>query len=32
MDARDASKLRLGWALYGWKAKEISFPTQLKSH
>jgi hypothetical protein len=30
MDAYDASELRLGWALYGWKYKEISFPTQLK--
>jgi hypothetical protein len=28
MDAQDASKLRLGWELYGWKDKEISFPTQ----
>jgi hypothetical protein len=29
MDAQDASKLHLGQALYRWKAKEISFPTQL---
>ena len=29
MDAQDASKLRLGWALYGWKYKEINFLTQL---
>jgi hypothetical protein len=29
-DAQDASKLILGWTLYGWKAKEISFPTQLE--
>jgi hypothetical protein len=29
MDVQDASELRLGWAIYGWKAKEISFPTQL---
>jgi hypothetical protein len=29
-DAQDASELRLGWALYGWKYKEISFPTQLE--
>ena len=28
MNAQDASELRLGWALYGWKAKEIIFPTQ----
>jgi hypothetical protein len=27
MDAHDASEFRLGWALNGWKAKEISFPT-----
>jgi hypothetical protein len=25
MDTQDASELRLGWTLYGWKAKEISF-------
>jgi hypothetical protein len=30
MDAQDASKLRLGWALYGWKDKEIKFRTQLE--
>jgi hypothetical protein len=30
MDAQDASKLQLGWALYGWKDKKISFPTQLE--
>jgi hypothetical protein len=29
MDAQDASELRLGLALYGWKAEEISFPTKL---
>jgi hypothetical protein len=28
-DAQDASELRLGWDLYGWKDKDISFPTQL---
>jgi hypothetical protein len=28
-DAHDAYEIRLGWALYGWKDKEISFPTQL---
>jgi hypothetical protein len=28
--AQGASELRLGWALYGWKSKEISFPTQLE--
>jgi hypothetical protein len=27
-DPQDASKLRLGRTLYGWKANEISFPTQ----
>jgi hypothetical protein len=27
-NAHDASVLRLGQALYGWKSKEISFPTQ----
>jgi hypothetical protein len=30
MDAQDASELRLGRNLYGWKAKEISFPTQME--
>jgi hypothetical protein len=30
MDAQDASELRLTCALYRWKDKEISFPTQLK--
>jgi hypothetical protein len=30
MVAPDASKLRLDWSLYGWKSKEISFPTQLE--
>jgi hypothetical protein len=30
MDVQNASKLQFGWALYGWKYKEISFPTQLK--
>jgi hypothetical protein len=30
MNAQDASELRLGWALYGWKAKAIRFPTQLE--
>jgi hypothetical protein len=29
-DAYDASELRLGWALYGWKAKEIRFPTHVE--
>jgi hypothetical protein len=29
MDTQDAFELRLGWALYGWKYKEICFPTQL---
>jgi hypothetical protein len=28
-DTHDASKLRLGWALYEWKDKEIIFLTQL---
>jgi hypothetical protein len=28
-DAHDPSKLHLGLALYGWKAKEIIFPSQL---
>jgi hypothetical protein len=27
MDAQDPSKLRFGWALYGWKDNKISFPT-----
>jgi hypothetical protein len=26
-DAQDASKLRLGWALYEWKDNEIIFPS-----
>jgi hypothetical protein len=30
IDAQDSSNFWLGWALYGWKAKEISFPTQLE--
>jgi hypothetical protein len=30
MDAQDASELRLGWNLYGWKDKKVSFPTQLE--
>jgi hypothetical protein len=30
MDAQDASELWLGWALYEWKAKDISLPTQLE--
>jgi hypothetical protein len=31
-DAQDASELRLTCALYRWKDKDISFPTQLKPH
>jgi hypothetical protein len=30
IDAQDASKLRLGWDLYGRKAKEIRFLAQLE--
>jgi hypothetical protein len=30
MDIHDASELRLDWTLYGWKDKEIRFPTQLE--
>jgi hypothetical protein len=29
-NAQDESKLRLGWALYGWKDNKIRFPTQLE--
>jgi hypothetical protein len=29
-DDQDASDLLLGWALYGWKAKEIRLPSQLE--
>jgi hypothetical protein len=29
-NAQDASDLRLGCSLYGWKAKELSFPTQFE--
>jgi hypothetical protein len=29
-DAQGASDLRLGWALYGWKAKDIRFPSKLE--
>jgi hypothetical protein len=29
-DVQNASELLFGWALYGWKDKEISFPTQLE--
>jgi hypothetical protein len=29
-DTQDASELRLGWVLYGWKPKEIRFPIQLE--
>jgi hypothetical protein len=29
-DVQNASELLFGWALYGWKDKEISFPIQLE--
>jgi hypothetical protein len=30
IDDQDAFELQLGWVLYGWKDKDISFPTQLE--